>query len=293
MKGVGIFGPTDPRAGGAYDGGCCCACCDAACTPHERWRGKPGGCSLIRLASFCRPLVLTPAADAVCALLAWLVLGNGQLEKRLRLISPPKSVSNLTLQRLYHARGVDSIFGNGPNFVDHSICHTSLGWIWGLRVICSDWGFDLTRISACGGPVLVATSDDDVVCAPQIARWVAQQIGPTTRLYESHQGWNHNFMICELDKLLRILLDDGVGLELPDGRMAHEVSPALNRLLRSGWDNRDNDSSGNISDEGEGMGSQHRQPTTADLHYMIAQLHNDNGGIVGDGDGNVTTLIGV
>jgi hypothetical protein len=44
VKGVGLFGPTDPLAGGRYDGGCCC-CADAtagACAPHERWRGKPG-----------------------------------------------------------------------------------------------------------------------------------------------------------------------------------------------------------------------------------------------------------
>jgi hypothetical protein len=63
------------------------------------------------------------------------------------------------------------------------------------------WGFALSQIAACGGPVLVATSDDDLVCAPQIARWVAQEIGPAARLYESHQCWNHDFMICELDKV--------------------------------------------------------------------------------------------
>jgi hypothetical protein len=93
---------------------------------------------MIRLASFCRPLVLTPAADALFCLVVWLMLGNGRLEKRLRFLNPPKNAPALTLQRLYRARGVDSIFNNGPNFLDHGVCHTSLGWIWSLRVICSE-----------------------------------------------------------------------------------------------------------------------------------------------------------
>ena len=32
---------------------------------RQRWQG-PGGCfSMIKLASFCRPLILTPAADSL------------------------------------------------------------------------------------------------------------------------------------------------------------------------------------------------------------------------------------
>ena len=40
------------------------------------------------------------------------------------------------------------------------------------------------------------------------ARYVANEV-PGARLYESRQGWNHDFMFVEMDKLLRLLL--GVG----------------------------------------------------------------------------------
>ena len=40
------------------------------------------------------------------------------------------------------------------------------------------------------------------------ARYVASEV-PGARLYESRQGWNHDFMFVEMDKLLRLLL--GVG----------------------------------------------------------------------------------
>jgi hypothetical protein len=55
----------------------------------------------------------------------------------------------------------------------------------------------------------------DIICAPQNARWVATKI-PNAVLYESKQGWNHDFMLIELDKLLRMLLQDGA-----DRKAAH------------------------------------------------------------------------
>eukprot|EP01052_Picozoa_sp_SAG31_P022547 SAG31_NODE_1797_length_7244_cov_8.328621_5_plen_164_part_00 len=73
IRGVGIFGPTDPHAGGAYDGGCC-GCAGPRCA-HPRWHGLGGCFSMIRLASCCRPLILTPAADAIFAFFVWLALG--------------------------------------------------------------------------------------------------------------------------------------------------------------------------------------------------------------------------
>ena len=39
---------------------------------------------------------------------------------------------------------------------------------WSLRMIVSDWGFELASIAAVDGPVVVATASDDVVCAPQM-----------------------------------------------------------------------------------------------------------------------------
>eukprot|EP01052_Picozoa_sp_SAG31_P022546 SAG31_NODE_1797_length_7244_cov_8.328621_4_plen_115_part_00 len=97
------------------------------------------------------------------------------------------------------------------------LCFTAV-CSWSLRLICSDWDFPLDDIAKVApAPILVATASDDVVCAPQIARYVAQQI-PGARIYESRLGWNHDFMFVELDKLMRLLLDDGVKLDLPDGR---------------------------------------------------------------------------
>ena len=85
VRACGIFGPTDPHAGDAYD--CSCACC--AKRAHPRWQGPPGCFSMIRLASFCRPLVLSPAADAFFAILIWALLGNGQLVRMLPPFLPP------------------------------------------------------------------------------------------------------------------------------------------------------------------------------------------------------------
>ena len=60
-------------------------------------------------------------------------------------------------------------------------------------------------------------------------RYVTSSI-PGARLYESRQLFNHDFMLCELDKLLRMLLDDGLGLDLPCG-----ASPSsVNRVVRLG-----------------------------------------------------------
>ena len=185
VRGVGIFGPTDPHAGDPYDCGCCC--CEGRA--HPRWRGPPGCFSMVRLASFCRPLILTPAADTLFLLLIWLFLGNGQLEKRLRAINPPVTARGQELASLYRARGLGSNFDGSPHFLDHALCHSSLSWIWGLRVICSDWPCDLRDIAAVGGGtgrVLVATSIDDVICAPPNARYVAREI-PGAMLYESKQ----------------------------------------------------------------------------------------------------------
>ena len=44
-----------------------------------------------------------------------------------------------------------------------------------------------------------------------MARYVHAQI-PGATLFESKQLWGHDFMFVELDKLLRILLNDGVPL---------------------------------------------------------------------------------
>ena len=38
---------------------------------------------------------------------------------------------------LYRRRGLGPNFDGTPNELDHAVCHSSLGWIWGLRVICS------------------------------------------------------------------------------------------------------------------------------------------------------------
>ena len=56
-------------------------------------------------------------------------------------------------------------------------------------MICSDWPCNLRDIAAVGGGsgrVLVATSIDDVICAPPNARYVAREI-PVAMLYESKQ----------------------------------------------------------------------------------------------------------
>ena len=154
MLGAGIFGPSDPLAGGPADCGCCC-CEDSA---HERWRGPPRCFSLVRLASFCRPLILLPGLDTLAAILVWAVLGNGDSEKRLRQLGVPRSKGGLRLAALYRARGMGPMF----DVLNHAVCQSSNGWSYGLRVICSDWGLELAEISsACaGGRVLVATACD-------------------------------------------------------------------------------------------------------------------------------------
>lgn len=118
----------------------------------------------------------------------YVVLGNGDIEKRIRQLGVPCSAPALALAKLYRSRGM------GPQFhvLNHAVCHSSLG-SYGLRVICSDWDFELRSIAACGR-VVVATSCDDVVCSPQNARYVASQI-PNAKFYESTQGWNHDFMM--------------------------------------------------------------------------------------------------
>jgi hypothetical protein len=174
---------------------------------------------MVRLASFCRPLILTPAADTFFLLLIWLFLGNGQLEKRLRALNPPVTAKGQMFSNLYRTRGLGPNFDGSPHFLDHALCHSSLTWIWGLRVICSDWPCEIKDIAAVGGGtgrILVGTAIDDVICAPPNARYIAREI-PGAMLYESKQLWGHDFMIVEMDKLLRILLGDGVGLDLPDG----------------------------------------------------------------------------
>ena len=216
ILGVGLFGPTDPLAGSAADYSCCCC----AGRVHERWQGGP--CfSMIRLASCCRPIILTPALDSLARLIVWMFLGNGHVEKRLGQLGFPRTKGGLALGRLFAARGKPPSFAA----LDHAVCHSSLGWAYNLRVICSDWGFELPAIAKCGGRVLVATAVDDVVCAPQIARYVAREI-PGAVLHESRQGWNHAFILLETDKLLRMLLEDGRGLDLPDGSQPWRVTVA-------------------------------------------------------------------
>ena len=133
------------------------------------------------------------------------------------------------MAKLYRTRGVALNFDGSPTFLDHAICHSSLSWIWGLRVICSDWPCQLRDIAAVGcgtGRILVATAIDDIICAPSNARYVAREI-PRAMFYESKQLWGHDFMIVEMDKLLRILTGDGVGLDLPDGSEPYMSSIAV------------------------------------------------------------------
>jgi hypothetical protein len=71
-----------------------------------------------------------------------------------------------------------------------------------------------------------------------------------------------------------MLLGDGRGLELPDGRAPHEVSPALHRVLRRGWDRRLTISrSGEVVADGDDR--DRREPSAAELRYMIEQLRID------------------
>lgn len=41
------------------------------------------------------------------------------------------------------------------------------------------------------------------------------------------QGWNHDFMMVEADKLIRMLLGDGIGLDLPDGAKVTKTTLVL------------------------------------------------------------------
>jgi hypothetical protein len=68
-----------------------------------------------------------------------------------------------------------------------------------------------------------------------------------------------------------MLLGDGRGLELPDGRAPHEVSPALHRVLRRGWDSWGR--SGEVVADGDDR--DRREPSAAELRYMIEQLRID------------------
>lgn len=270
VRGVGIFGPTDPHAGDPYDCGCCC--CERRA--HRRWQGPPGCFSMVRLASFCRPLILTPAADTLFLLLIWLFLGNGQLEKRLRALNPPVTATGQMFAKLYRTRGLGPNFDGSPQFLDHALCHSSLSWIWGLRVICSDWPCELKDIAAVGGGtgrVLVGTAIDDIICAPPNARYIARQI-PGAMLYESKQLWGHDFMIVEIDKLLRILLGDGIGLDLPDGSEPFMSSRAVMSATK-------------------GFREKHgREPTEQELRALVdaLTLPRNKCGVTADGGGSAS-----
>jgi len=183
VLGAGIFGPSDPLAGGPADCGCCC-CEDSA---HERWRGPPRCFSLVRLASFCRPLILLPGLDTLAAILVWAVLGNGDSEKRLRQLGVPRSKGGLRLAALYRARGMGPMF----DVLNHAVCQSSNGWSYGLRVICSDWGVELAEISsACaGGRVLVATACDGMynIIVPACAAYLEPMTDCTCTATLFHQ----------------------------------------------------------------------------------------------------------
>jgi hypothetical protein len=82
-----------------------------------------------------------------------------------------------------------------------------------------------------------------------------------------------------------MLLGDGRGLELPDGRAPHEVSPALHRVLRRGWDRRLTISrSGEVVADGDDR--DRREPSAAELRYMIEQLRIDGASSGDNGDTN-------
>jgi len=86
---------------------------------HERWQGPPRCFSLVRLASFCRPLIVCPGLDTLVSVFVYLLLGNGDIEKRLGQLGVPRPRSALELAKLYRSRGM------GPAFhvLNHAVCH--------------------------------------------------------------------------------------------------------------------------------------------------------------------------
>ena len=58
--------------------------------------------------------------------MVWLSLGNGQMEKRARMLQPPVTKFGRSQVALYESRGIGHSFDGRPHFVDHAICHSSL-----------------------------------------------------------------------------------------------------------------------------------------------------------------------